>query len=1140
MLRMFFPAFVSARSFSFARRFFCLIAAGLLAATAPGAVAQSVTPVPTWVQLSPSASPSFRQYPAMTFDAATGQVLLFGGYDGSSNYLSDTWVWNGATWTQISPANVPAGREMASMVYDAGTGNVVLFGGYGPGGPANGFYNDTWTWDGSNWTQLSPSASPSAREGASIAYDSNSGAVLLFGGLDSNNNHQKDTWLWDGTTWTQASLTTKPNERYEAGIAYDAATGQTVLFGGANSDGNLNDTWTWNGTAGAWTQQSPASHPGARVSPALVYDAATSQTVLFGGHGLSDTWTWDGANWTRQSIPAPAVNASSTPVAAYNTNSSEIVLLEPAISGSTEGTWQMGPLALGSVNVCLGGATTPAPCSVTATLAFDVAANTTIGSVNILTQGASGKDFAATSPDSSSTLCAAGAYTNPAVCTVDVTFAPQFSGLRTGAVTLTDGSGNVLATAYLSGTGLAPQIAYSPATQSALGISLANPVGVVTDGNGNIFIADYLNNDVVEVPWTGSGYGPQTTVGTGLNGPSGVAVDGNGNLFIADFNDNRVIEVPWTGSGYGTQSDVATGFNGPAGVAVDGYGNLFVVDYYNNRVVEESWTGTGYGTPTTLGTGLSEPAEVAVDRNGNVFVADSANDRVVEEPWTGSGYGAQTTISTGLSRPQGVAVDANGNVFIADSQNNRVVEEPWTGSHFAQQIAVVGSDLTFPAEVAVDQRGNLYIADTNNKRVVKLDLADAPALSFATATPVGTTDATDGSLSVMITNIGNEPLLFAAGSTPSYPATFPENTGHIDLCASGDSVAVEYSCHVSLFFAPVAAGPNIGSVMLTDNALNVTNATQSVALSGTGTPGTPIITWSTPASIVYGTAISAAQENATANMPGTFSYSNAIGWKPKEGTHKIVVTFTPTDSTNYTAATASVIVTVTQATPVVSWGPVGPIAYGTALSTAQLHARANVPGTFVYTPYAGTVLSAGLQTLSVTFTPTDSSNYTTGTATVYLTVNKARAVLNWTTPDPITFGTIISATQLNATASIPGTFRYSQAVGWKPQAGTHTLAAYFTPTDATNYFTPNSVTVTLTVNQATPVITWPTPAPVAAGRKLNSAQLNAKANVPGTFVYTPSAGTVLAAGTQTLSVTFTPTNTTDYTPVTTTVNLTVN
>src|SRR5205823_274608 len=183
------------------------------------------------------------------------------------------------------------------------------------------------------------------------------------------------------------------------------------------------------------------------------------------------------------------------------------------------------------------------------------------------------------------------------------------------------------------------------------------------------------------------------------------------------------------------------------------------------------------------------------------------------------------------------------------------------------------------------------------------------------------------------------------------------------------------------------------------------------------------------------------------------------------------VTFTPTDTTNYTAATKTVQITVSQGAPVITWNNPAPITYGTALSATQLNASATVGGSFTYTPAAGSIPTAGTDTLSVTFTPTDTTDYTTVTKTVQLTVNQATPVITWNDPAAITYGTALSATQLNATATVGGSFTYIPAAGSVPVAGADTLSVTFTPTDTANYTTATK-TVTLTVTQATPVITW--------------------------------------------------------------------
>ncbi len=241
--------------------------------------------------------------------------------------------------------------------------------------------------------------------------------------------------------------------------------------------------------------------------------------------------------------------------------------------------------------------------------------------------------------------------------------------------------------------------------------------------------------------------------------------------------------------------------------------------------------------------------------------------------------------------------------------------------------------------------------------------------------------------------------------------------------------------------------------------------------------------------------------------------------------------------------------TTLKGTPVIHWPPPAAITNPAPLSGAQLNAVTGIPGTFVYTPPIGTVLAAGTQTLSVTFTPTDTTDYTTATASVTLTVNLASIVkttptITWAAPAAITNPTPLSASQLNATASVTGTFVYSPAAGIVLAAGTQMLSVTFTPVDTTDYTTATAA-VPLTVNppapiKTTPAITWAQPAAITNPTPLSADQLDATAGVPGTFVYMPSAGTVLAAGTQTLSAMFSPTDTTDYNSTTASVTITVN
>ena len=126
----------------------CLAAAlaAVLAAFGVPAVWQSValassSSVLNWTRQAPAASPTARETASVAYDAATGNVVLFGGEGFHVRVLADTWVWDGTIWAQQHPAASPPARQGASMAYDAATGNVVLFGGY-----AGALLSDTWTW----------------------------------------------------------------------------------------------------------------------------------------------------------------------------------------------------------------------------------------------------------------------------------------------------------------------------------------------------------------------------------------------------------------------------------------------------------------------------------------------------------------------------------------------------------------------------------------------------------------------------------------------------------------------------------------------------------------------------------------------------------------------------------------------------------------------------------------------------------------------------------------------------------------------------------------------------------------------------------------------------------------------------------
>ena len=253
---------------------------------------------------------------ARTNAAATAEysdVLVFGGSDGTNVY-NDVWLWFGNQWAVDTIGTPPPARQSAALVEDSTNGNAVLFGG-NASATGSSPLGDTWLWNGFEWTDVTTSSDPSAREGHAMANSpANSGAVM-FGGFTGS--YIDDTWTWNGSSWTQQDPTNYPSSRAYHSMVYDVARSQVVLFGGFNG-AYLNDTWTWDGLN--WTQQSPATVPPARANYSLVYDSVHGTVQMFGGQNssgaLNDTWIWDGVNWT-QFTPVTSPTARYGMASAY-------------------------------------------------------------------------------------------------------------------------------------------------------------------------------------------------------------------------------------------------------------------------------------------------------------------------------------------------------------------------------------------------------------------------------------------------------------------------------------------------------------------------------------------------------------------------------------------------------------------------------------------------------------------------------------------------------------------------------------------------------------------------------------------------------------------------------------------------------
>ncbi|HZS14562.1 MAG TPA: endo-1,4-beta-xylanase [Candidatus Dormibacteraeota bacterium] len=264
------------------RRRHALAAAAVLMVAGAAAVG-TVTPArvaaasgATWTNAATS-GPAAQAGAAMAWDQATGTDVLF-------TTTGQTWTWNGSAWSQQSPASSPSARSFAAMAYDVKHGVVVLFGGLEGTSTYDG---DTWTWDGTSWTQQHPTLSPPGRGGSSMAWDGQQQRMMLFGGFSGPATFYGDTWMWDGSSWNEFEVNfvengAGPAPRTEAMMTGDAANNTIVLFGGASVQGLLNDTWVWYDTAdgGRWIPQTPVQSPPARGLGGFAYEALSNRADL--------------------------------------------------------------------------------------------------------------------------------------------------------------------------------------------------------------------------------------------------------------------------------------------------------------------------------------------------------------------------------------------------------------------------------------------------------------------------------------------------------------------------------------------------------------------------------------------------------------------------------------------------------------------------------------------------------------------------------------------------------------------------------------------------------------------------------------------------------------------------------------------
>ena len=389
---------------------------------------------------------------------------------------------------------------------------------------------------------------------------------------------------------------------------------------------------------------------------------------------------------------------------------------------------------------------------------------------------------------------------------VTVNFKPTAVGKRNAMLTITDSANSASGTAGLAGVGQGAMANLDPGVWTSYTSGFTKPYSVSVDAAGDMAVADEGGN-VFWIPAGSPAGTTPTSIGSNFVEPAATAFDANGNLYIADFSTDEVVEIPDVSGALAPASQSTpipatmvfdgTALSKPSGLAVGPDGRLYIADLGNSRVVSYDLITGQTAVPLT---GLKNPWGIAGDASNNLYVADTGNGNVLVDL-----AGAQTTLTVpGVSAPWGVVIDPSGSLVVSDHATGNIVWVPnVSGTLTTASAVMIEKNPSSALGIALDTLGDLYTTDATGKAVYAIQRT-AAAVNFGTVQ--------DG-----VTNSGTVYLMSngTSGATLATPdVTAASNTmftlvpAASDGCASGTSGSPGSACQFTATFAPPVGTAN--------------------------------------------------------------------------------------------------------------------------------------------------------------------------------------------------------------------------------------------------------------------------------------------------------------------------------------------